>query len=75
MVCIHRPIRFFTLPACLDESSAAPCGPGETLSLMLHAASFRVSLDIDSKAVPFDVAAVGPGGAALISIDPATACR
>jgi hypothetical protein len=40
---------------------------------MLHAASFRVSFDIGLKAGPFDVAAVGTGGAALISIDPATA--
>jgi hypothetical protein len=64
---------FFTLPPCVDEFSSTPCGPGQTLSIMLHAASFRVSFDIVSKAVPFDVAAVGTGGASLISIDPATA--
>jgi len=43
------------------------------LSIMLHAASFHVNFDIVSKAVPFDVAAVGTGGASLISIDPAAA--
>jgi uncharacterized protein (TIGR03437 family) len=64
---------FFTRPPCVDDFSPAPCGPGQTLSIMLHAASFRVSFDIVSKAVPFDVAAVGTGGASLISIDPTTA--
>jgi uncharacterized protein (TIGR03437 family) len=63
---------FFTLPPCLDEFSSAPCGPGQTFSIMLHSASFRVSFDIVPKAAPFDVAAVGTGGVSLISIDPAT---
>jgi uncharacterized protein (TIGR03437 family) len=63
---------FFTLPPCLDEFSPTPCGSGQTLSIMLHAASLHVSFDIVPNASPFDIAAVGTGGVSLISIDPAT---
>ncbi|MBZ5619594.1 MAG: hypothetical protein LAQ69_12855 [Acidobacteriia bacterium] len=62
---------FFNLPPCVDEESTTPCNAGQTLSIMLHAASFNLSFDIVPSADPFDVAAVGTGGASVISINPA----
>jgi uncharacterized protein (TIGR03437 family) len=47
---------------------------GTTASVMLHAGTFTLSLDISSGAAPFDVAAVGQAGAAVISIDPISTC-
>jgi hypothetical protein len=57
---------------CVGNRDAGPCGPsGESFSVMLHAGSFTVSFDIVPSAGPFDVAAVGEGGSAVISINPA----
>ena len=61
---------FFNLPPCLDESSIL-CNAGQSLSIMLHAASFNLSFDIVPSADPFDVAVVGTGGESVISINPA----
>jgi serine/threonine protein kinase/DNA-binding beta-propeller fold protein YncE len=62
---------WFNLPQCVDEFSTAPCGPGQTFSVILHAGSFSVSFDVLPAASSFDIAAVGTGGASIISIDPA----
>ena len=45
---------------------------GTTSLVMLHAGTFTVSFDINLSAGPFDVAAVGEAGGAVISIDPAS---
>ena len=63
---------FFTLPLCTsDDPDAPPCGPGLANSVMLHAGSFSVGLDLLPGATPFDIAAVSAAGSSLISIDPA----
>jgi uncharacterized protein (TIGR03437 family) len=63
---------FFTLPLCTsDDPDAPPCGPGLGNSVMLHAGSFSVGLDLLPGATPFDIAAVSAAGSSLISIDPA----
>ena len=59
------------IPRCLDEDTPAPCGGGESLSIMLHAGIFNVSFDILPSAGPFDVAAVGEAGGTIITINPA----
>jgi uncharacterized protein (TIGR03437 family) len=46
------------------------CG-SESFSIMLHAGTFSASFDIAPSATPFDVAAVGEAGSAIISINPA----
>ncbi len=55
-------------------SSDAALGLGATFALMLHAGSFSTSFDIAPSAGPFDIAAVGEGGGAIISIDPTASC-
>jgi len=56
-------------------ASSDPNFPLRTLfSVMLHAGTFTVSFDIGPSAAPFDVAAVGDAGGAVISIDPASSC-
>ena len=61
----------FTLPPCLEDDDS-PCNNGVGVSMVLQAASFSTSFDVLAAARPFDVAAVGPGGVSLISIDPAS---
>jgi uncharacterized protein (TIGR03437 family) len=55
-----------------------PAGPSSgmatTFALMLHAGTFSTSFDIAPSAGPFDIAAVGEGGGAIISIDPTASC-
>jgi hypothetical protein len=41
---------------------------------MLHAGALSVDFNIDPSAGPFDVAAVGEAGGAVISIDPTLSC-
>src|SRR5205085_5683527 len=62
---------FFTLPPCVGDEPSGPCSVGQAFSIILHAGSFSVSLDIVPSARPFDIAAVGVGGGSIISIDPA----
>jgi hypothetical protein len=45
-----------------------------TFALMLHAGSFSTGFDIAPSAGPFDIAAVGESGGAIITIDPTAAC-
>lgn len=62
------------LGPCLGDNDPGPCGPAgvfDSASIMLHAGIFTVSFDIVPGAAPFDVAAVGEAGGAIISIDPA----
>jgi hypothetical protein len=49
-------------------------GMATTFALMLHAGSFSTSFDIAPSAGPFDIAAVGESGGAIITIDPTAAC-
>ena len=49
-------------------------GPGTSFGLMLYAGRFSTSLDIAPSAGPFDIAATGDGGAAILSIDPTASC-
>ncbi len=58
----------------LHPSSDPAFGVGTSTLVMLYAGTFTVSFDINPGAAPFDVAAVGQAGAALISIDPAASC-
>jgi hypothetical protein len=58
----------------LHPSSDPAFRIGTTASVMLHAGTFTINFDIASGAAPFDVAAVGQAGAAVISINPASAC-
>jgi uncharacterized protein (TIGR03437 family) len=55
-----------------------PAGPSSgmatTFALMLYAGSFSTSFDIAPSAGPFDIAAVGESGGAIITIDPTAAC-
>lgn len=53
---------------CADPSTA--CGTVEPFSIMLHAATFSVSLDILPAADPFMIAAVGEAGGSVIFINP-----
>lgn len=53
-----------------DPPVVSPCG-SETFSVTLYAGTFTVSFDINPTAVPFDIAAVGDAGGAVISFDPA----
>jgi uncharacterized protein (TIGR03437 family) len=63
---------FFTLPICTsDDPNAPPCSNGQGFSIMLNSATYSVSADVLPSAAPFDVAAVGPGVSALITVDPA----
>ncbi len=56
---------------CVNEDDPGPCGAsGESFSNILHAGSFTVGFDILPSASPFDVAAVGEAGGAIITIDP-----
>jgi uncharacterized protein (TIGR03437 family) len=61
---------FFTLPPCVGDDPVPPCSSGQAFSVMLNAATYSVSADIVPAAVPFDVAAVGPGVSAVITVDP-----
>ncbi len=57
---------------CSGPDDPGPCGPmGESFSVLLNAGTFSVSFDIAASATTFDVAAVGDGGATIITIDPA----
>ncbi len=59
---------------CQGDNDPGPCGPVgafDSASIMLHAGIFTVSFDIVPGAAPFDIAAVGEAGGAIISIDPA----
>ncbi len=58
----------------LHPSSDPAFRIGTTSSVMLHAGTFTVGFDIASGAAPFDVAAVGQAGAAVISVDPISSC-
>jgi hypothetical protein len=58
----------------LHPSSDPSFRVGPSALVMLHAGTFTVSFDISPGAVPFDIAAVGQAGAAVISIDPASSC-
>jgi len=51
--------------ACIGNTAAVPCG-FESFSVTLHAGTYRTSFDIASDATPFDVAAVGEAGSAVI---------
>ena len=55
----------------LYPSSDPNFGLGLQASAMLHAGTLTASFDITPSAGPFDVAAVGDAGGAVISIDPA----
>jgi uncharacterized protein (TIGR03437 family) len=58
----------------LHPSSDPSFRVGTSFLVMLHAGAFTVSFDVNASAGPFDVAAVGEAGSALISIDPASPC-
>jgi uncharacterized protein (TIGR03437 family) len=55
-------------------SSGAGAGAATSFALMLHAGRFSTTFDIASSAGPFDIAAVGEAGGAIISIDPTASC-
>lgn len=59
----------------LYPSSDASFGLATSFALMLHVGTFTTSFDIAPSAGPFDVAAVGEGGGAIISIDPTASCE
>jgi uncharacterized protein (TIGR03437 family) len=56
-------------------SSDVSIGVATGFALMLHVGTFSTSLDITPSAGPFDIAAVGEGGGAIISIDPTASCE
>lgn len=58
----------------LYPSDSPSSGPATSFALMLHAAAFSTNLDIAPSAGPFDIAAVGEAGGAVISIDPTGSC-
>jgi uncharacterized protein (TIGR03437 family) len=58
----------------LYPSSDPNFGLGLQVSAMLHAGTFTTAFDINPSAGPFDVAAVGSAGSAVISIDPTLSC-
>lgn len=58
----------------LYPSGETSAGAATSFALTLHAGTFSTTFDISPTAGPFDIAAVGEGGAAVISIDPAAAC-
>lgn len=58
----------------LYPSDNPSSGPATSFALMLHAAAFSANFDISLSARPFDIAAVGEAGGAIISIDPTAYC-
>ena len=58
----------------LYPSSDPNFGLGLQASVMLHAGTFTAGFNIGPSAGPFDVAAVGDAGGAVISIDPTLSC-
>ncbi|MBK5292672.1 MAG: hypothetical protein JJE04_13460 [Acidobacteriia bacterium] len=58
----------------LYPSSDPNFGLGLQASVMLHAGTLTASFDIGPSAGPFEVAAVGDAGGAVISIDPTLSC-
>ncbi len=58
----------------LYPSGDASSGLATSFAVMLHAGTFSTSFDISPSAGPFDIAAVGEGGGAIISIDPTASC-
>ncbi len=58
----------------LYPSSDPNFGLGLQASIMLHAGTFTAGFNIGPSAGPFDVAAVGDAGGAVISIDPTLSC-
>jgi uncharacterized protein (TIGR03437 family) len=58
----------------LYPSGQASAGAATSFALMLHAGTFSTAFDVRPTAGPFDIAAVGEGGAAIISIDPTAPC-
>ena len=58
----------------LYPSSDPSFGVATTFALMLHVGTFSTSIDLAPSAGLFDIAAVGDGGGAIISIDPTPSC-